>query len=811
MSFRSSAIKILKSGRVRLVARLLLLILVIAGTWFSIWLYQLDQQIVARMSSRQWALPARVYARPLELYAGKQLSKSDLITELEWLGYQAADSDLPGHFWVDNETLRVSTRGFDFADSTEPPLYLQVTLQDNSLGALQLLQRPELDIDTTATDAEQELYAESLKEPLPERETESLPITNTDGVETLSQVRLEPLEIGAIHADRHEDRTLVSVDGMPKGFVETLAAVEDRQFFDHHGVSLRGILRAAWVNFRAGSKRQGASTLTQQLVKNLFLTNEKSWSRKFTEAWMAIVMEFRYDKETIIETFANEVFISQDGDRAIHGFGLASQYFFGRPLRELKPHQYALLVGMLKAPTSYNPVRHPDRARTRRNLVLSLMHDAQVLDDSDYTTAIALDLGVDAKFRGGGNPAYLDTVKRQLLEDYAAEDLQNEGLRIFTNYDPLVQQALENSVNSSLNQLSNRFGETALPEDFLEAAAVVTDPNTGEVRAMMGGRQSRYAGFNRAVDARRPVGSLLKPAIFLTALQQPERFTLATLIRDETIEIEQQDGSLWTPENYDGKVNGDVTLLEALTRSLNLASINLGLELGLPAIIDSLHELGIEQVLPENPSLLLGAKGFSVLEMTQFYQTLAADGFSVPPRTIRDVLDADNNSLSHFPLNISRKIDNNTMHLMKFAMTETMRIGTGRSTYATLDPTLTVAGKTGTSDGQRDSWFAGFSGDQLAVIWLGNDLNAETPLTGSSGALQVWTKLMDQISHEAINYPRPEAIFYQATDLKTGRRVRGRCESALQIPFVSGSEPRNRTRCARPSNKSWIKSLFGNE
>lgn len=809
MPFRLSLPTFFRSSWLRHSAIVLLLITLGITLWFTTWLFQLDQQIVTRMSSSRWAMPARVFARPLELYPDKPLSSDALITELKWLGYREADSHLPGHYWSDGDTLRVSTRGFNFADAIEPPRYLEVTADQSAIQALQFIELPmPLDVDS-ASDSEHEVYDPDVNDPKPESGTTNTYSDDAEKRHPLDLVRLEPLEIGAIHADRHEDRTLVSVDGMPTGFVETLARVEDRQFFQHHGVSIRGILRAAWVNFRSGSKRQGASTLTQQLVKNLFLTNEKSWKRKFTEAWMAILMEFRYDKETIIETFSNEVFISQDGDRAIHGFGLASQYFFGRPLRELKPHQYALLIGMLKAPSNYHPVRHPERARSRRNLVLSLMHTAEIIDETDFSNAIEHDLDVDTQFRSGGNPAYLDTVKRQLLADYDAEDLQNEGLRIFTSYDPLVQQALEDSVTTSLQEITQRFGPNNISDDFLEAAAVVTDPNTGEVRAMLGGRQSRYAGFNRAIDARRPVGSLLKPAIFLTALEQPERYTLATLINDDAIEIEQQDGSLWTPANYDEQMHGEVTLLEALTRSLNLASVNLGLEIGLADVIDTLRDLGINKVLPENPSLLLGAQGFSVLEITQLYQTLAADGFSVPPRTIRDVLDADNNSLSHFPLSVTRKVDDNTMHLLKYAMAETMRIGTGRSTYATLDSAFTVAGKTGTSDGQRDSWFAGFSGDQLAVIWLGNDENAKTPLTGSSGALQVWTRLINQTSTEPVRFNTPDDVIYQATDLKTGRRVRGRCESALSMPFVSGSEPRNRTRCARPDGKNWLRSLFG--
>jgi len=724
------------------------------------------------MSSRQWSLPARVYARPLELHSGKVLSEEELRLELEWLGYRASPSPDPGHYAINGNTLVLSSRGFHIGTDSEAPTLVNVTWQG---------------------DAIESVADHNTKEP--------------------RLVRLEPLEIGAIHPQRHEDRVLVTLDDLPAGFVDTLIAVEDRKFYRHFGVSLKGVLRAVWTNLRSGSKRQGASTLTQQLVKNLFLTNRKTWSRKFNEALMALLLEWRYSKEIILETFANEVFITQDGSRAIHGFGLASQYFFDRPLNELEIHQYALLIGMLKAPTTYNPIRHPDEALARRNLVITLMQDQKVVNAETAAAAKQRDLEVSA---GGndanGNPTYLDAVKRQLLEEYALEDLQKSGLAVFTHYDPLIQYALERNVESGLARIESQFEKHLPSTDFLEVAGVITSTGTGEIKAMIGGRQSRYAGFNRAIDAARPVGSLLKPAIYLSAWQQPARYTLLSKVTDSPVAIEQPDGSVWSPSNFDEQVHGDVTLLDALKRSLNLASVNLGMDIGLPAIMETLENLGTDKSLRPLPSLLLGAEEFSVLQMANLYQTIATDGYTVPLRTIQEVQSAEGETLKQYSIDIQRKLDPRFVYLLKYALTEAMLTGTGSAAYDILPSGFFAAGKTGTSDQQRDSWFAGFTGDYSAVIWVGNDENRETPLTGSSGALPIWAQLMKEISHEPIDYTPPDGIVFATVDIASGKRISKsvECSFGIELPFVQGTIPEEEIPCPGQGSRlgRWLRSLL---
>src|SRR5690606_4663707 len=322
--------------------------------------------------------------------------------------------------------------------------------------------------------------------------------------------------------------------------------------------------RAVWVNATAGQLRQGGSTLTQQLVKNFYLTSERSLSRKAVEAMMAVLLELHYSKEEILEAYLNEVFLGQDGQRAVHGFGLAAQYFFSQPLNELKLDQVALLVGMVKGPTVFNPRRHPERALARRNLVLDLLVEQGVVDAAQGAAARQRPLGVTQRgsMANSSYPAFLDLVKRQLRQDYRESDLTEEGLRVFTSLDPILQRKAETAMAETFKRLAGRQGV-----DKVEAAMLVSNPETGEVQALIGSRQPRFAGFNRALDAQRPIGSLIKPAIYLTALERPSQYTLTSWLQDEPLSVKGQDGQVWRPQNYDRQSHGTLYLYQALAQS----------------------------------------------------------------------------------------------------------------------------------------------------------------------------------------------------------------------------------------------------
>jgi penicillin-binding protein 1B len=381
-------------------------------------------------------------------------------------------------------------------------------------------------------------------------------------------------------------------------------------------------------------------------------------------------------------------------------------------------------------------------------------------------------------------PGFIDLVKRQLRRDYREEDLTEEGLRIFTSFDPIRQMQAEKALGQTLKRLGQRKGA-----EEIEAAMVVTNPETGEVQALLGGRQPRYAGFNRALDAQRPIGSLIKPAIYLTAFERPSQFTLTSRISDEPLSVKGQDGKLWQPQNYDRQSHGSVFLFQALAQSYNLSSVRLGLEVGVPKVLNTVNRLGVEMDWPDYPSMLLGAGALSPLQVAGMYQTIANGGFSTPLRSIRSVLTADGQPLGRYPLQIQQRFDPGAIFLLQEAMQRTMREGTGRSVYSQLPASLKVAGKTGTSNDSRDSWFAGFAQDLLAVVWLGRDDNGKTPLTGATGALQVWSEFMRTARPLSLDMPMPENVTRAWIDAQTGLGSAAGCPNALQMPYIRGSEP----------------------
>lgn len=706
----------------------------------------LDAVVQEKFSGKRWTVPAKVYARPLELFVGQKLAKDDFLQELDALGYRRASSVTgPGIASVAGSSIELHTRGFQFYEGSEPAQRVRVRFSGDYVAGLALANGRDLPV-----------------------------------------ARMEPLLIGGLYPAHQEDRVLIKLDQVPPYLVETLVAVEDREFFNHFGVSPKGIARAFWVNASSGRLVQGGSTLTQQLVKNFYLTNERSLSRKATEAMMAVLLELHYDKQEILEAYLNEVFLGQDGQRAVHGFGLASQYFFSQPLSELQLEQVALLVGMVKGPTFYNPRRNPERALQRRNLVLDLLVEQGVVTAELAAAAKSRPLGVTQRgtMADSSFPAFLDLVKRQLRQDYREEDLTEEGLRIFTSFDPILQFKAEGALADSLKRLSGRKGV-----DEVEAGMVVTNPENGEVQALIGSRQPRFAGFNRAIDAVRPIGSLIKPAIYLAALERPSQYSLTSLLEDEPFSIKGANGQVWSPQNFDRKAHGTIYLYQGLVNSYNLSTARLGMELGVPTVLKTLERLGVEHNWPAYPSMLLGAGGLSPLEVAGMYQTLANGGFNTPLRGIRNVLTADGEPLKRYPFQIQQRFDSGAIYLLQHAMQRTMAEGTGRSVYSQLPRSLRLAGKTGTSNDSRDSWFAGFSQDVLAVVWLGRDDNGPTPLTGASGALQVWTDFMRRADPLPLDMPLPGNVTQAWIDPMDARGADPSCPGAVQMPYIRGSEP----------------------
>jgi penicillin-binding protein 1B len=556
----------------------LILLLIVAGAGLVL----LDTFVRSKFEGVKWALPAHVYGRSLELFQGLPLRPEQLRWELDQLGYRAVSRvSGPGQYSVNGARMDLYTRPFRFTDGDEPGRAVTLTFSGGRVSGM---------------------------------------VGGGQG----SLIRLEPMLIGGIYPDHLEDRVLVRFDQVPALLTEGLLAVEDQDFYLHLGVSPKSILRALVSNIRAGATVQGGSTITQQLVKNFYLNHERSIARKAVEAVMALLLEAHYSKEQILEAYLNEVYLGQAGKRAIHGFGMASQHLFRQPLRELELHQIALMVGMVKGASYYDPWRNPERATARRNLVLDVMAGEGLI-----TTGVAaaakgrgLDIAPQPGTATNPYPDYLQLVREQLAQDYRQEDLQSAGLRIFTHLDPLVQRQVQNSVASVVDNLEKGY---RLPDGQLQAASLVVRTGTADVLALVGSRKAGFVGFNRAVDARRQVGSTIKPAVYLAALNDPGRYTLSTLVDDAPLSI-RSGGKQWEPRNYERESHGLVPLYQALGQSYNQATARLGLDVGLNRVADTIRRLGYGGRLEDVPSLLLGAVAMSPYDVAGIYHTIAAVG-----------------------------------------------------------------------------------------------------------------------------------------------------------------------------------------
>lgn len=707
----------------------------------------LDQRVRAHFGDTQWRLPAHVYTGPLELHDGRELSQRTLVDHLRAVGYRQRDNPTEsGEYAVHGARLRIHTRGFRFPDGVEPARELNVRFDGGRIASV-------------------------------------------DAASGAAIARLQPQRIGQIYAGRRTDRELVALDDVPTGLVDALIAVEDRDFFTHWGVQPSAVARALVANLRAGRTVQGGSTITQQLVKNFFLSGEQTLARKFTEALMAVSLEWHYSKKQILEAYLNEVYLGQDGQRAIRGFGLGARFWFGRPLAELELHELALLVGMIKGPALYDPRAHPDQARARRDTVLRVLERVDDIAPPAIERALAEPLGVAPRdsVRLARYPAYLDLVRRQLRRAYSAEDLRSGGLRIFTHLDPRAQAAAERA-------LERRLGRLDPDGEALQGSVVLADIDSSAVVAVVGDRDVRRSGFNRALQARRSIGSLVKPAVYYTALAHPDRHTLVSPISDDAFEVELGGDRHWAPRNYDDEFHGTVPLVDGLVHSYNVATARLGLEYGLDAVGDTLGRMGVAGARGLVPADLLGSLSLSPVEVTGMYQTFASGGFDAPLTAIAAVQGRDGELLTRDRLDMRQALDPGPTYLVNNALEQVAQRGTGRALQSLL-PGRSLAGKTGTTDELRDSWFAGFDGRHVGVVWVGRDDNAPAGLTGSAGALRVWADMMRELPSVPRQTAVPPRIEWARVDAAAGRTVSRRCSDAVRLPFIEGSVPPSRRGC----------------
>lgn len=719
---------------------------------FVVYLFSLDKQVQEQFEGKRWQVPSRVYARPLELYEGKELSRKQLTYELGLLRYSKNKKHKIGTYYQRRNSVYIYTRPFQFWDEEQSAILLEVKFKRNKINSI-------WDVNTG---------------------------------ESLDVWRLEPLFIGGIYPKKQEDRILLRLDDVPDKLIETLLAVEDREFYRHYGIAPLSVLRALVANIRAGARVQGGSTLTQQLVKNFFLSNEKTISRKINEALMALLLEWRYEKDEILEAYLNEIYLGQDGNRAIHGFGLAAQFYFDAPLESLNEAQIALLVGLVKGASYYDPRRFPDRAKQRRHVVLKVQERLNLTTLENVMLYDQSPLGISENKPSGITryPAFMDLVKRQLHEDYRPEDLSSEGLRLFTTIDPWQQNVLEKSIATRLPKLIEKAERKKAK---LQVAAMVSDSGSAAVRALVGSRDFRSQGFNRALNAKRQIGSLIKPAVYLTALDQPDEFNLVSLLQDSPIKIALDNGEYWSPRNYDKTFHGEVSLMNALANSYNAATVRLGMKLGLERVGETIKNLGLKRQFALYPSLLLGTTNMTLLEVLQMYQTISEQGFQTPIRAIHTVTTANGEVLSKYPIQVEQTINAESMYLLMKALEEVVNNGTAVYARKKISEKIKFVGKTGTTNDYKDSWFAGFTGDKVAVVWLGDDDNRPVGLSGSSGALRIWTDVIAKTAKRSLELSLPTKITFAKVDAVVHKESEVKCISDIVLPFISGYEPKRRS------------------
>ncbi len=718
------------------------------------WVLILNHTVQLEFAGLTWERPSRVYARPLSLYIGQEINAKDLLTELQAAAYRKTESTVaPGSYSRSGNHWRIYSRDFEFADGHQAAQNWQVEIVAGKVSKIEDLSG-----------------------------------------NTLALARLDPAQIASIYPLDKQDRELLPLADIPPLLVSGLQAVEDRRFKSHYGVDPKAIARALWAGIRSGRIDQGGSTLTQQLVKNLFLDSSQTLLRKVNEALMALLLEFHFSKSEILEAYINQVYMGQHGAYAVHGFARASRFYFDRPLQNLDTAQIALLVGIVKGASWYNPRRNPERALARRNLVLQVFADTGLINTQDLQLATKQPLGVTKQVRGLRLAAsgFIDLVKRQLRERYNEDDLRTEGLAILTTLEPVTQLAAEKAVAEGLQNLSER----GLPKE-LQAAFIITDVQSGEIVALVGDRIPGRAGFNRALDARRQIGSIMKPLVYLLALEHPEQFNLLSRIDDSAVNLRLANGDYWQPRNYTNIEHGSVTLLDALVHSWNLATVNLGMSFGATHILQSLQRYGLDLDVTPVPSLILGTLELTPLEVTGIYQSLAAGGYRIPLRAVTAVIAEGGVLEESFRLTLKPLQNRKAISILNYALSRVTKEGTAKALPSLLGRNTTIAGKTGTTNDRKDSWFVGYTDQRLGVVWVGRDDNQPARVTGSSAALPIWARAFREIPLAEWQLKYPRGVENLWVERETSSLTGENCPGAEQMPFISTAIPTDKTDCLR--------------
>lgn len=727
------------------------------------YLVYLDATLTDRFISNRYQAPALIYGRTMVVESQAPLSKAMLINELKQLNYVAVNQVKDtGEYRVTQFGVEFYRRPFDFATGPQMAQRVQVNFAGDRVQSVQ-----------------------------------SLP----DG-RSLPYVQLEPPYLGRLSGGGNEDRLLIGLERVPSLLIETLLLVEDRDFYHHSGVSLTAIARAAVANLSAMRTVQGGSTLTQQLVKNLYLTRDRSLWRKANEALMALVIDYRFSKNEILETYLNEVYFGQDRGSAIHGIGLASRLYFGKQVEELEPAEIALLVGIVKGPSYYDPRRYAERAQERRDLILQLMLAQNLITQQQYVAAVSAPVISNSSGRlvTENMPHYMELVKFELGQMRLPENWQQDGLRVFTYFDPNMQNAAETALANELPSISE--------DAALQGAVVVADHQRAGIKAVVGDRNPRQVGFNRAVAAMRPVGSLIKPLIYAEAFESGYDYELGSLVADEPLSYEQSGQPVWQPQNFDKQFKGPMLAYDALAQSRNVPAVRLGLHIGIERLAALLQKSGVDTPIPEVPAITLGAVPLSPLHVTEIYSMLAQQGVHRPLKSIRAVTNHQGLMLyQREAKNVVEVFSRSAAYLVNFGLRGVINEGTG-SRLADRFGVNKLAGKSGTTNDYRDSWFVAYDNHHVFTVWLGRDDNQPVQLTGSSGALRVVQQVLQQSPIEPLQLDQPMGIEAAGFHPTKGVRIPVDCRNSRLLPARQKKLPENLGCSGELEDKSWWQRLF---
>jgi penicillin-binding protein 1B len=708
-------------------------------------------------SSRRWDLPSRIYSDATPILPGLTYPRAILEPKLNHVGYHETSGPLrnPGEYRYLGDDLEIYLQDFSYPDMDFHATPVRVEM---SGGRVNRIVRLSDNIGLRAT-------------------------------------RIEPELITSIYDDVMEDRVPIPLAAVPQHLIDAILVTEDRAFFRHEGISIRGIIRAAVQNMRAGSVVAGGSTLTQQLVKNLYLSPEREWGRKIREMLMAVILDARYSKQEILEAYLNEIYLGQNGSVQIAGVEQAAQVYFSKRARYLTVPEAATIAAIIRSPNYYSPLRNPERARDRRNLVLGMMLEQGKLTQEQHEAAVATPLRLSRypkSFRSA--PYFVDLVMKQLGETYPQTQLRTEGLRIFTTLDTMMQREAERALDEGVERLRKNYSWIRKAEREVEGVVITIQPGTGYVKALVGGRNFSRSQFNRALQARRQPGSLFKPFVYVAAMD-PSRgedvMTASTPLLDSPIAV-QTGSSVWRPQNYDGKFHGTPTVRRALAHSYNIPAVRAAIHAGVPNVIRLASRIGVESRLEPYPSVSLGSFEVTPLEIAYAYSVFANEGVKAEPISIFAVVTKEGKVLESRNVEMKRVAPASLIYVMNDMLKDVLRYGTAAS-LRNRGFTREFAGKTGTTNDYRDAWFIGYSPRILTLVWLGFDDNHPLRLAGSDAAVPVWASYMNSVVGAVpdVDFKRPDSVVERQIDPATGMLASPWCPDTRLEVYVQGTEPKS--------------------